>query len=248
MPLRGLWIDDNIRRGSAFTAGRWRILYMADYVLVHGGKMSADTWNKLAGREDYPPGALLGSRCWDGTVAALAALGHRVFAPALRDERSSSLTEHIDQIRTLILENNLNDIILVGHSYGGMVITGVAAKMAARVRRLVYLDAALPEPGQSLFDLIKLSLSAASESEPFLPEPVPPYVEKLQFDAAEIRPLPKTFILCTRSEFIGATRLTREKIAADKQGWSYIELSSSHVPMADTPDEFYKLLIDAADW
>jgi pimeloyl-ACP methyl ester carboxylesterase len=53
-----------------------------------------------------------------------------------------------------LVENDLEDVILVGHSYGGMVITGFAARMAKRIRRLVYLDAALPDPGQSLFDVL----------------------------------------------------------------------------------------------
>jgi pimeloyl-ACP methyl ester carboxylesterase len=219
---------------------------MADYVLVQGGNMSTETWNKLAGRNDYPPGGTLGSNYWDGTVSALRARNHRVFAPTLKDEHSSNLTGHIDQICTLITENDLKEVILVGHSYGGMVITGVAARMADRIRRLVYLDAALPDPGQSLYDIINLGLSAASVSGPALPEPAVPYVEKLQFDAAKIQPLPKTYILCTKSEFIDVTRVAKQKIATAKLGWTYIELPSSHVPMADLPDEFYRLMLDAA--
>ena len=219
---------------------------MAIYVLIHGGNMATETWNKLAGRNDYPPGGRLGSKYWDGTVAALTAHNHRVFAPTLQDEHSSNLTGHIEQVCTLITENDLKDVILVGHSYGGMVITGVAARMADRIRRLVYLDAALPDPGQSLYDIIKLALSTSAVIQPVLPEPVAPYVEKLQFDAAKIQSLPKTYILCTKSEFIDVTHVAKQKIATAKPGWTYIELPSSHVPMADMPDEFYQLLLDAA--
>jgi hypothetical protein len=52
-------------------------------------------------------------------------------------------------------------------------------------------------------------------------------------------------LLCTKSEFKDVTRIAREKIAAAKKEWTYIELPSSHVPMADMPDEFYQLLLDA---
>jgi pimeloyl-ACP methyl ester carboxylesterase len=220
---------------------------MATYVLVHGGNMSTDTWNKLAKRNDYPPGGNLGARYWDGTVSALTARNHRVFAPTLLDEHSSSLADHIDQICTLIAGNELRDIILVGHSYGGMVITGVAGRMPERIQRLVYLDAALPDPGQSLYDILRLGLSSASRSQPVLPDPDPPYVEKLQFDTAKIKRLQKTYILCTKSEFAAVTRIAKQKIAAAKEGWTYIEIPSSHVPMADMPDELYQLMLDAAE-
>jgi pimeloyl-ACP methyl ester carboxylesterase len=219
---------------------------MANYVLIHGGNMSTETWNSLSGRNDYPPGGHLGSECWDGTVTALTARNHRVFAPTLMDENSSNLTGHIDQICTLMTENDLKEVIMVGHSYGGMVITGVAASMPDRIRRLVYLDAALPDPGQSLYDIISLGLSTFAVSGPLLPEPAPPYVEKLQLDPAKIQALPKTYILCTKSEFIDATRVARQKIANAEQGWTYIELPSSHVPMADMPDELYQLMLDSA--
>ena len=220
---------------------------MANYVLVQGGNMSTDTWNRLAKRNDYPPGGYLGSRYWDGTVSALTAQHHRVFAPALTDEHSSNLTGHIEQICSLITENDLNDVILVGHSYGGMVITGVADKLGDRIRRLVYIDAALPDPGQSLYDILNLGLFTKSFFRAVLPEPVAPYVEKLQFNPAKIQALPKTYILCTRSEFIDVTSIVKQKITTAQQGWTYIELPSSHVPMADMPDELYQLLMDAAE-
>jgi len=222
------------------------MLGMADYVLVQGGSMSTDTWNKLAQRDDYPPGGRLGGKYWDGTVSALTTHCHRVFAPTLKDENSTTLTGDIEQICALIAENNLNEVILVGHSYGGMVISGVADRMADRIRRLVYLDAALPDPGQSLYDLLNMGLSISSGSDPLMPEQAPPYVERLQFDAARIQALPKTYILCTKSEFIAVTRIARQKIAAANQGWTYIELPSSHVPMADMPDALYQLLLDVA--
>lgn len=220
---------------------------MADYALVHGGNMSVATWNKLTVDEPVSaPDGTLGPHIWDKTIAFLAAHGHRAFAPALADESTGSLTMHIAQVCSLIDEHDLHNVILVGHSYGGMVITGVADLVPERICRLVYLDAALPDPGQSLYDLLRLGLSAAHGKVPALPDPSPPFIEKLQFDPARVKQLQKTYILCTKSDFFQITRIAREKIAADPENWTYVELPSSHVPMADMPDEFNRLMLDAA--
>ena len=220
---------------------------MTNYVLVHGGSISTETWNKLTiGAPVHTHDGRMGGTCWDGTVSALLAHNHRVFAPTLKEEDQCNLTGHIRQICGLIVKNELSGVILVGHSYGGMIITGVAARMPDRIRRLVYVDAAVPDPGQSLYDLLTMSLSGPSVKRPVLPEPAEPYVEKLQFDPEKIKPLLKTYIRCTNSDFISVTDLARQKIASDAKGWTYIELPTSHLPMASMPDVFYKLILDAA--
>jgi pimeloyl-ACP methyl ester carboxylesterase len=214
---------------------------MVSYVLVHGGNISTDTWNKLAGRNVYVPGSTLGGRVWESVIPKLKSHNHHVFAPTLKDEHSTNLTGHIEQICTLITETDLTDVVLVGHSYGGMVITGVAARMPDRINRLVYIDAALPDPGQSLFDIF-----TSSDCDPLSfagLEPAAPYVEKLQFDARKISPLPKTYVLCTESEFATVTRIARQKIAAGGKEWTYVELPTCHVPMATTPDALAQLLL-----
>ena len=217
---------------------------MATFILVHGGNMSTDTWNRLTGRNDYSPGGQLGARYWDGTLSFLAAHGHHTFAPTLADEHDHNLTDHIRQVNALITGQDLREVILVGHSYGGMVITGVAAGMPERIRRLVYVDAALPDPGQSLFDII-----AAGGRDPFsFPglEAASAYVEKLQFDTRKITPLPKTYILCTESEFAVVTKIAKKKIAAHGESWTYVELPTSHVPMATMPERFNRILLEGA--
>lgn len=218
---------------------------MANFVLVQGGNLSTDTWNKLAGRSDYPPGGQLGGAYWNGTVEALAAHGHQAFAPTLEDEHKTGLAGHIRQIYSLFTGNSLKDIILVGHSYGGMIITGVAAAMPGRIRHLVYLDAALPDSGQSLFDLFAL---AGSDPLSFIGlEPAKAYTEKIEFDPRHLESIPKTYILCTKSEFRIVTGLAKRKIDADRKGWTYLELPSSHVPMADMPGELLNILLDIAE-
>ena len=219
---------------------------MANYILVHGGNMSTDTWNRLTQRNDYPAGGHLKNKYWDGTVSALMAKNHCVYAPELKDENICNLTGHIEQICALIKENDLSNIILTGHSYGGMVITGAADKIPDRIGKLVYVDAAFPDPGQSLFDILDLSLANTSGEIPNLPEMAVAYSEELQFDPEKLKQLPKTYILCTNSEFINVTRQVEQKIIGAKHGWTYIELPSSHVPMADMPDAFYQILLDQA--
>lgn len=216
---------------------------MAVFVLVQGGNLSTDTWNRLAWQNDYPPGGQLGGKYWDGTVAALALHGFQSFAPTLEDEHVTGLSGHITQICTLINQNCLCDIILVGHSYGGMIITGVADRIPERIRRLVYLDAALPDPGQSLFDLF-----ASEGCDPLSfngLEPANAYVEKIRFDPGNLESIQKTYVLCTKSEFAIVTGAARRKIEAAQRGWTYLELPTSHIPMADMPDEVVRILLDA---
>ncbi len=109
-----------------------------DFVLIHGA------WH--------------GGWCWDAVRARLEAAGQRVHTPTLPGlgERAQELTPELglaDQISSVIafIElADLRDIVLVGHSYGGMVITGVADALAARIAHLVYLDAAVPKDGESM--------------------------------------------------------------------------------------------------
>ena len=114
---------------------------MAIYVLVHGGGGGGWVWGRMAP--------------W------LRAAGHEVYTPTLTGvgERShllrpdTDLETHIADILGVLKYEDLHDVILVGHSYGGMVITGVADRAADRVGQLVYLDAATPLNGESLVDL-----------------------------------------------------------------------------------------------
>lgn len=114
---------------------------MATYVLVHGGAH--------------------GGWCYQRLARLLRAEGHEVHTPTLTGlgERSHllrpdiDLDMHIRDVTSLLFYEDLRDVILVGHSYGGMVITGIADRAADRVGRLVYLDAANPVNGQSLVDV-----------------------------------------------------------------------------------------------
>jgi pimeloyl-ACP methyl ester carboxylesterase len=114
---------------------------MATYVLVHGGGH--------------------GGWCYTKVKRRLEADGHEVFAPSLTGlaERAHLLTPkvdldlHVDDIVQLLHYWDLRDVVLVGHSYGGMVVTGAADRAVDRIGKLVYLDAANPAHGQSLLDI-----------------------------------------------------------------------------------------------
>jgi len=104
--------------------------------------------------------------CWRDTAAALRAAGHTVFRPTHTcvGERSHqpaeniTLQTHIRDVCGCIEWEKLNDVILVGNRSGGMVITGVANRMAGRIESLVYLDAFVPEAGDSLIGLLTKAL------------------------------------------------------------------------------------------
>jgi len=107
-------------------------------------------------------GAWHGGWCWRRVSERLVAAGHRVFSPTLTGlaDRAHLLTPevnlmtHVQDVVGLIQSEELEDIVLCGHSYGGMVITGVAEALRSRMDALVYLDAFVPEPNQSLVDVM----------------------------------------------------------------------------------------------
>ena len=106
-------------------------------------------------------GAWGGGWGWARVARILRDAGHEVFTPTYTGlgERTHLLTPdvnletHIQDVRGVLHYEDLNDVVLAGHSYGGMVITGVADREWRRIRRLVYLDAFLPSDGQCLDDL-----------------------------------------------------------------------------------------------
>lgn len=215
---------------------------MTDYVLVHGGNVSSDTWNELVQREAYPPGERLGGKMWDKVSSYLAAHNHRVFAPTLLDEHKCSLSDHIEQIVALITEQNLNEVILVGSSYGGMVITGVADKVPDKIGVLVYLDAAFPSPGQSLYDILLAAEYNPKEVLGGLPKA---YIEKIKYDERRLERLFKVYVQCTESTFLSVSEMARQKIASLK-GWKLVKLATSHLPQATMPNKLVELLLGFA--
>src|SRR5260221_5106109 len=110
----------------------------------------------------FVPGAWLGGWCWRDVALPLRAAGHTVITATLTGlgERSHLLTPeigletHVSDILTLVQFRDLQGVTLIGHSYGGTVITAVAERIPDRIRRLVYLDASIPRDGESNNDVI----------------------------------------------------------------------------------------------
>jgi pimeloyl-ACP methyl ester carboxylesterase len=107
-------------------------------------------------------GAWHGAWCWRRVVPLLQAAGHDVFAPTLTGladrahllDRAINLDTHIEDVIGVLESEELSDVVLVGHSYAGAVITGVADRAPSRLQSLVYLDAFLPVNGKRMVDYI----------------------------------------------------------------------------------------------
>jgi pimeloyl-ACP methyl ester carboxylesterase len=107
-------------------------------------------------------GAMHGGWCWRKLAPLLQKEGHEVFTPTLTGmgERSHLLTRetglytHVDDLLGVLKFEDLSDVIVVGHSYGGLVITQLAEAAFERIQRIIYLDAFLPQDGQCLFDML----------------------------------------------------------------------------------------------
>jgi pimeloyl-ACP methyl ester carboxylesterase len=192
---------------------------MATFVLVHG--------------------AFLGGWCWRHVRRLLREAGHDVWTPTLTGagERAHLLTPdiglslHIQDVVSMLELEELGEVILVGHSYGGMVITGVADRVPGRVAQLVYLDAHVPIPGQNSMgnlagdtsdklealtgqgprllppvDAVALGLTREEDRAwtvpKMVPHPLKALEEPIRLEHGEPR-VPRTYILCTqRAELI----------------------------------------------
>jgi pimeloyl-ACP methyl ester carboxylesterase len=128
-----------------------KVALMTAFVLVHGA------WH--------------GGWCWKKVTPLLRAAGHEVYTPTLTGlgERihlaspEVDLTTHIQDVVNVLEYEDLREVVLVGHSYGGEVITGVADRLAPRLAHLVYFDAEVPVDGEALFDRHRDGAVAAKE-------------------------------------------------------------------------------------
>jgi pimeloyl-ACP methyl ester carboxylesterase len=231
---------------------------MADFVLVHGAWHGAWCWKKIL------PGLWqAGHRAFPVTLSGVGERAHQL-------SRDITLHTHIDDVAAVIEAEELQNAILVGHSYAGMVITGVADRMPQRIGRLVYLDAVVPLPGESwssghsaqtqaqrreaiaatgsippadpaLFGLTGEDAQWVSRRN--TPQPGGVYDDALQFDAARVSSLPRTFIDCNAPAL--ATIDAMRKRVRQQPGWQVHEIATGHDPMISAPDELLRLLLAA---
>jgi len=234
---------------------------MATYVLVHGA------WH--------------GGWCWQRVTPLLRAAGHEVWTPTLTGlgERSHlagpeiDLHTHVQDIVNVLEYEDLQKVILVGHSYGGMVITGVAERAAERLTHLVYLDAFVPRDGQSLLDLVDQSRRTALQEHaqaggglvpPFPVEafgifaeadmhwvgpklathPFRTLAQPVRLTNAAATKLPRTYVYCHQPA-MGPFDQFAERMKTE-QGWRYRELATGHDAMVTMPRELTDLLREIA--
>ena len=232
---------------------------MATFVLVHGA------WH--------------GAWCWQRVARMLRHNGHEVFAPTLTGlcERSHLLTPavdlntHISDIVNEMKWKQLKDVVLVGHSYGGMVISGVAETMEKAIASFVMLDAFMPENGQSLIDLwpapMREGLLAAERggattippraAELFnvnvkdrawvdaqcTPQPMKCFLQKLPLTGARERIARKTYI---RAAGYANPYFDAGLASARAKKWRTDEVPCGHDVMLDMPERLTELLQDVA--
>lgn len=198
--------------------------------------------------------------------------GHEVYTPTYTGlgERSHLLTRDID-LETYILDvlqvfhyEDLHDVILVGKSFSGMVITGVADRIPERIGQLVYLDAAVPDAGQAAVDLLAPEVVAMAKElvqsygdgwlipadpsvDPRLsPQPLRTFEQPLRLHNHVARTaLPTSYIFCANKPADSmVTDMTHDgRRKAQSRGWRIFELPTDHEPEREAPDDLAAILL-----
>ena len=213
-------------------------------------------------------GAWSSGWAWKKMHPLMVARGHRLLTPSYTGlgERSHlanpdiNLDTHITDVVNVLIYEDLHDVVLVGHSYGGMVATGVADRARDRIRRLIYLDAFVPNAGQSFLEMTgqgeqvrtaaidgwrvpsnPLPPDTPQEDIPWITErrmhhPIKTLEQPFVLTKGELT-LPRDYILCTKSE---AFRPYAQRAMA--AGWPVHELDASHNPHITIPEPLMDLL------
>lgn len=235
---------------------------MTTFVLVHGA------WSGAHGFRLVRP--------------LLRAQGHEVFTPSLTGigERvhlaspQVDLDTHVRDVVNLVLYEDVSDIVLLGFSYGGMVVTGALDHIGDRVRHLVYLDAFVPDDGDSAFAMLgRDAPDPISLGEPWLvPPPAREFDDPDEAAFANARRTPHPLrcftdpvrlrtrledLACTRT-FIKATAdaaeapgasvfWTAAQRARSSPAWAYHEIATNHMVASNRPHELARILLDLPD-
>ena len=232
---------------------------MAGFVLVHGG--------------------FHGGWCWARVAPLLRAAGHEVWTPTLTGlgERAhlttdaTDLSTHIRDVHAVLEWEELEDVVLVGHSYGGMVVTGIAEQASERIARLVYLDGMVPRHGSCALDMMGADLSgrlssAAAGRGPGMPPaeffgvfdpadadwlrrrltPQPPksFTEPLAIPENRAARLPRTYIYCTQPPMVPFGRFLES--LKNSPDWRFHTLATGHDAMISDPCGLADILLREA--
>ena len=225
-------------------------------------------------------GAWHGGWCWRRVADRLRRGGHTVFTPTLTGlgERSHllhagiDLKTHIADVVNVMKWEELGDIVLCGHSYGGFIISGVAEQMARVIRSIVYLDAFLPQNGESVHDLTSsavrdIAQAALQRGELTMParpaeafgvnptdrawvdrlcvgQPIGTFTDKIGLTGARDRIARKSYIRAASYVNPGFDRALA--MVKSDPAWRTYEVSCGHDVMVDAPDRLTEILLEAA--
>jgi pimeloyl-ACP methyl ester carboxylesterase len=248
---RRLW-----QNGATQAKRRTRRCAIATFVLVHGA------WH--------------GGWCWKKVIPLLRERDHEVFAPTLTGlgERahlrkdSIGLGTHIQDIVNVLDYEDLHDVVLVGHSYGGMVISGAADRVPHRIAHAVYLDAHVPVDGQSVIDILGFTrpgyetdqwldpistfgVEDAADLEwlkaKMTPQPTRALREKITLSRPlEENAFTRTYVLAEEQTLGPTFKQTSERLAADPR-WRVTSLPTGHDIMVTMPVELTETLFGIVD-
>lgn len=219
------------------------------FLVCHGAWSAGWAWRKMRPLLHRPPESVL----FTPTMTGVGERAHLV-------TRDTNLETHITDLLAVIQMEDLHDITLIGHSYGGIVATGVADRARDKIRQLIYLDAFVPHDGESLYDITGQS---APSHPPLLvePRPVPPdtsnedalwiaerrtphplasFTQRLRLSGEPLAP--RSYIRCTRVPPDDPLRSSAERARA--AGWPYRELDASHSPHVTAPEALHAAVID----
>jgi pimeloyl-ACP methyl ester carboxylesterase len=224
-----------------------------------------------------------GGWCWRQVAQRLRTAGHPTFAPTLTGlgERAHlrspavGLDTHIADIAAVIECEELDEVILVGHGYAGVILAGIADQMTDRLAHAVLLDAIIPKAGKSMWDLLApeisdrqsrdlidgylvrpptpanfgVSDSDAAESQwlgrRLTPHPAGCFTQALVLKNGGLSALPKTYIDCLKPSVYG-TEDPFARSARSEPGWAFQTIDSGHEAMITAPDATARLLLDIA--
>jgi pimeloyl-ACP methyl ester carboxylesterase len=229
---------------------------VATFLIAHGAWSSAWAWKKMR-----PLMRAAGHELWAPSYTGLGERAH-LAGPAV------DLDTHIRDVLGVLEMEDLREVALVAHSYGGMVATGVADRARERIAQLIYLDAFVPDDGQSLFDLqlaearerMRTLARTAGDGWKLPPNPMPPdtppedqawaagrrlghplkaFEQPLRLSQAG--PPPRSYIYCRRAGPGDVFRQFYER-AQREAGWRHFEIDASHNPHITAPQALMTLL------
>jgi pimeloyl-ACP methyl ester carboxylesterase len=222
---------------------------LADFVLVHGAWGGGWAYERLA-RELHEHGHRV-------VVAQLTGLGTRQgeLHPGI------VLSDHIDDVVAQVEAAGFERFVLCGHSYGGMIITGVATRLGAQIDALVYIDAFLPGDGESLWDITGNRehchyidsqkhcpglVAPLFEAPPgrLSPHPLLTLLEAVRFTGEEAKVPRRTYIFATDWKLSPFERFL-EKVRGDS-AWEVHLAKCGHDVMAGQPEQLLRIVLDCA--